>query len=125
MRWVAKRDPCVPVAPPPHTEDRGEQEGDGGWGQCCPWALTLVIERVGQLVPHHHADAAKIKGSVGPWETEPGECSGMTLSQPTPGPGPPPSAAWTLCLCPRLLARLLQLAPSWNTGGLWAAGCKA
>lgn len=89
MRWMAKRDPCVPVAPPPHAEDRGGQEGDGAWGRCCPRALTLVVERVGQLVPHHHADAAKIKGSVEPRETEPGKCRTRMLSQPAPGPGPP------------------------------------
>lgn len=124
MRWMAKRDPCVPMALPPHAEDRGGQEGDGAWGRCCPRALTLVVERVGQLVPHHHADAAKIKGSVEPQETEPGKCRTRMLSQPAPGPGPP-SAAWAPRLCPRLPARLPRLAPGWNTGGLWTAGCKA
>lgn len=44
------------------------QEGAGGQGWCCLWALTLVIKCVGQLVPHHHTDATEIKGSVGPWE---------------------------------------------------------
>lgn len=48
-------------------------EGTGrrwGQGRCCPQALTLVIERVGQLVPHHHTDPTKIQGSVGPRERD-------------------------------------------------------
>lgn len=67
MQWMAKQNPREPVVPP-HVE--GGQEGDGGWGRHCPWALTLVIEGVGQLVSHHHTDATKIKGSVGPQERD-------------------------------------------------------
>lgn len=76
MQWMAKRDPRAPAAPHPYAKGRGwaggqgvgGQEGDGGQRRCCPRALTLVVECVGQLMPHHHADTAEIKGSVGPWE---------------------------------------------------------